>query len=943
MATKKATIISARLADFDGRSVADIYGKRMLCGRYITKSNKDIGPGGMMIIFMNTNNSFIQQNEFLDYHSAYWFYQVLHEAGLNLNTDDFDFPVYVTSVIKYALPFGKTSKSADKDLCIGVLADEVAMVKPRLIVCMGTKSLGAVTKSKYPISLVRGEVFKGTANGIDKTITRYLFATYDEGQINRDAKVRLQFIHEFKKAIDFCKLPESELDKPRYELPKTYIAHTLNEAKTAANKVLSTKSGVLVIDCEWEGKNWMEPGRYIRTVQIGYDPDETVIFEFRDEKNNYMSGSPDEEHKIFELINVILTQHKYGLVGHNIIADGEWLLSYGIDIRKHVIYDTMLGEYLINSQGPFGLDELSIKYTKYGRYCIDVDMWVHTHKKETQNGYGKIPRNILLPYSGLDVEVPRHIMCVQLPIIAERGYLDKRGMHKQYPSMLETTLRTQELTYELEATGLPVDRNRLNELITAYQGAKSKLLAELTEMATNLNFPDFSPTSSYDVRKLLFNILKLTPVQTTDGQAWGDKIGNMAMESDEEFSESTNKTTLEILQDEHPIVKQLLQFRRIDQVCKTWLKHADKDGNGGLEGLIWSDGRLHPRYVPMTETGRMRVSSPNSQNWPKKAESYLEEIFGKDNVPPMLRTIIAPPPGWCMLEGDFCQAELFTMASLSGDRDMKSALTTPGKDLHDMTAMKSFNIHMELPNGQIVEEEDLVNLAAMLKDQGGVENETFKNFQKSIIYVDGHGKRMTRDQFKSGVRVSAKSLNFGIPYGRGAKAIALQIKAETGDERDMSDIEAEVSKMIDAWKTTTFPTAWAYLQDCSSKVYSPEHYIENPWGRRKYAIINPGEHRPDLERQFGNFPIQSTVADTVQIAMDLMDQYRKKYGMKFKIQNQIHDAIMIELPETEIDQCKKMFKDTMGNIEVPVGGEFKTLTLDIDLDLYSRWGVKIKS
>lgn len=43
----------------------------------------------------------------------------------------------------------------------------------------------------------------------------------------------------------------------------------------------------------------------------------------------------------------------------------------------------------------------------------------------------------------------------------------------------------------------------------------------------------------------------------------------------------------------------------------------------------------------------------SEQNFPKKAEGFLTEIFGKDNVPPVIRTIVVPPDGYVMMEADF--------------------------------------------------------------------------------------------------------------------------------------------------------------------------------------------------------------------------------------------------------------------------------------------------
>jgi len=75
------------------------------------------------------------------------------------------------------------------------------------------------------------------------------------------------------------------------------------------------------------------------------------------------------------------------------------------------------------------------------------------------------------------------------------------------------------------------------------------------------------------------------------------------------------------------------------------------------------------------------------------------------------------------------------------------------------------------------------------------------------------------------------------------------------------------------------------------------------------------------------------------IAMIRMRQYRTKYGLHFRIINQIHDAVMVETPENEIEATKTMFKDTMANIKIPVTNS-EPLILGIDISILDRWGQK---
>ena len=79
----------------------------------------------------------------------------------------------------------------------------------------------------------------------------------------------------------------------------------------------------------------------------------------------------------------------------------------------------------------------------------------------------------------------------------------------------------------------------------------------------------------------------------------------------------------------------------------------------------------------------------------------------------------------------------------------------------------------------------------------------------------------------------------------------------------------------------------------------------------------------------------------------LLDWLRIKFGeglvalKKERAWDQIHDAIMIEAPENEVERTKQMFNDTMGRIDIPIPNS-KPLRLDIDIDVLTRWGEKKK-
>lgn len=96
--------------------------------------------------------------------------------------------------------------------------------------------------------------------------------------------------------------------------------------------------------------------------------------------------------------------------------------------------------------------------------------------------------------------------------------------------------------------------------------------------------------------------------------------------------------------------------------------------------------------------------------------------------------------------------------------------------------------------------------------------------------------------------------NFGIPYGRGPAAIAKQVKAETGSDASLQQLEAELTEVVHAWKEVTYPVAWAYMKKCAAAIHDPG-YLVNPWGRyRRFPSMDSNYDRADLERRAQNFP-----------------------------------------------------------------------------------------
>ena len=586
-------------------------GKTQRVGNKIWVNGKGADGGVMIVVDYPTPVEAARQTPFSDAK-----FRILKSAMAEVGFDTRK--SYWTYLVKY--PCSSKPKSTDIKACRTMLEEEMAKVQPKLIVCPGSFILSGMLGTKYPISRCRGDI-------IEVEGQKYL-PVHDLLQIEKNPELEPAFKRDLKLAANAQK--DVWFKPPEVNVT---VFHTAEEIDKYFEYVRVGRSNVtLSLDCEWDGRNWMDPDRYFRTIQIGLDNRNAICIEISKEGGERCC----EEASVLAAVKRLLEHHNVSIIGQNVIADGEWLLSYGIDIRHNVVFDTMLAEYILNSSLPVGLEELSMKYSEFGRYSTAVELWTHQNARKCKTGYGQVPRDMLMSYAGYDVCCLFDIMGKQLAELISRGYLKARGANGEYPSLFSTTMRTQEIIYELEINGMAVDMDRLKSLIDTYQKKRSELLSMLTTEAIAAGMESFNPNSTADKRTLLYDKLGITPVRTTDGRDWGDAVANVGIDYDEEVSAGTDKNTLAILASQNPIARHLIWYNAINQACKTWLKYPDEDGEGGLIADLWADGRLHSHLSQLTATGRLRSSSPNCfPGWvevlTEKGWVCWDELYCKEN------------------------------------------------------------------------------------------------------------------------------------------------------------------------------------------------------------------------------------------------------------------------------------------------------------------------
>jgi DNA polymerase-1 len=162
----------------------------------------------------------------------------------------------------------------------------------------------------------------------------------------------------------------------------------------------------------------------------------------------------------------------------------------------------------------------------------------------------------------------------------------------------------------------------------------------------------------------------------------------------------------------------------------------------------------------------------------------------------------------------------------------------------------------------------------------------------------------------------AKAVNFGLIYGMGAFRLA----------RDSELTLAEAENYIKDY-FARFPGIQKYLDETKQKARD-DGYVETLLGRRRYFPVfkmpsggSNVQARLRAEREAINHPIQGTAADIVKIAMLRLHEKLTTDDFQAKMLLQVHDELLLELPEAELDTVRDLVVSTMSgafSLDVPL-------------------------
>ncbi len=229
--------------------------------------------------------------------------------------------------------------------------------------------------------------------------------------------------------------------------------------------------------------------------------------------------------------------------------------------------------------------------------------------------------------------------------------LKDQGMEDLYKDI---ELPLSYVLYQCEKEGIKADRDKL----TAYGESLTGRIRELEKLIHDQAGMEFNINSPKQLGEVLFEHL---------GYEGGKKTKS---------GYSTAAEVLDKLAPDHPIVRDILEYRGLTKLKSTY---AD-----GLLDCIASDGRIHTTFnQTITATGRISSTDPNLQNIPVRTE------LGRQ-----IRKCFVPEDGYVFVDADYSQIELRILAHMSQDKGLIDAYGTDA-DIHKITASKVFGIPLD--------------------------------------------------------------------------------------------------------------------------------------------------------------------------------------------------------------------------------------------------------
>jgi DNA polymerase-1 len=492
------------------------------------------------------------------------------------------------------------------------------------------------------------------------------------------------------------------------------------------------------------------------------------------------------------------------LVGHNIKFDWKVMRQYGFDI-KNKLYDTMIAHYLLHPDSKHGMDEVAQNLLHYQPISITE---LIGKKGKSQGSMSDLTADEIKDYACEDADITYQIFEKTAP------ELKAQGLQELFDDV-EIPLISILADMEWEGVNIAVP------FLQEYSDTLAQDIAVLEKQIFEIAGETFNLDSPKQLGPILFEKLKITDEikKTKTGQY------------------STSEDVLSKYAHSHPIVNLILDYRELRKLKSTYVD--------AIPALVHANtGRLHTSFMQtVAATGRLSSNNPNIQNIPIRTPRGRE----------IRKAFVPRNEDYTILSADYSQIELRVIASLSEDKNMCDAFNS-GKDIHQATAAKVFNVPIE---------------------------------------------EVTKE-----MRSKAKAVNFGIIYGQGAFGLA----------QNLGISRTEAKEIIDSY-FKQFSTLKNFQADQIESA-KEKGFVETILHRKRHlpdinsrnAIV-----RGFAERNAINAPIQGSAADIIKLAMIRIFKAFEDNHIQSKMILQVHDELVFDVLKSEQEKVQQIVQDCMQN------------------------------
>lgn len=549
---------------------------------------------------------------------------------------------------------------------------------------------------------------------------------------------------------------------------------------------------------------------------------------------------------------------------HNGQFDVQWLWENGVEVG--IVADTMLAHYCLDERkGGHGLKRLATSYFRAPEYDASVRATTEDGRKAPlaldAEEWASDPdlRQRVMLYNGADSYYTFALWRVL------RAEMEEDGVAQIHDDILIPAVRH---FIRLERDGMLVDTDYLQKI-------GEEWMTEILALEKRLkDFPgaaEINLRSSKQVQEFLFDTLGLrTMPADRDGTVSMDTVMLETSQVDDEDAQEFWRTS---------------QFKRGTKARSTgtymlfWLAQQHEFPrlmvrhrilskqygayHDGYVRLMDETNRIRPRYrLHGTRTGRLSSTDPNIHGMPRRKQ--IKRIFVAD-------------PGYTLIAPDYSQAEIRMVAHLADDDSLIQALKE--QDIHYAISKRLFS----MTDAQ---------MAALSEEERSIK------------------------------RRAAKTIAFGIIYGRSPPSIAPQLGVP---------IEVAEEYVKSFYKMMPKVREWIARQHA---LVMKEKEVTTIFGRkRRFPLVLDKRHAAEIRRQAVNFPVQSAVSDMTLMANMRIIQRLDDEGIPVRVWPHVHDGFYFQVRDKDVKRAIGISREELHDVPFETRVPFTA-----DIQYGKNWG-----